>query len=234
MVDKKTNVLIVDDEAVVCDLLNNELSEQGYLCTIAFNGNEAVNKLTTQDFDIVLLDIKLPGVSGMEVLRIIRSRKLNTAVIMITGVNDVDTAVDAMKLGALDYIVKPFGLDKLNSAIYNVLVRSKRSPEMGDNKTVEESANRMNAIARGVEARLDLVDRHPDMIIQITVDTAQQLGIPDREIEEWLLSRLTQENEKEKVIKSCLNKLRSSPLAQYILGMTEAHRYKPRSNHSRN
>jgi len=69
MVDKKSRVLVVDDEQVVCDLLYDELSERGYLCTTVLDGSSALAKLATEDFDVVLLDIRPPGTSGMEVLR---------------------------------------------------------------------------------------------------------------------------------------------------------------------
>lgn len=85
---------------MVCDLLREELSERGYLCTTVLRGDEALAKLAEQHFQVVLLDIRLPGMSGMEVLREIWLNHGNTATIMITAVNDVDTAVAAMKLGA--------------------------------------------------------------------------------------------------------------------------------------
>ena len=120
MDNKKTSVLIVDDEPMVCDLLREDLNERGYLCTTALSGNDALTSLAKQDFDVVLLDIRLPGMSGMEVLRRIRRTWFNhsdIATIMITAVNDINTAVDAMKLGASDYIVKPFELDEVDTSI---------------------------------------------------------------------------------------------------------------------
>ena len=68
MVNEKPRVLIVDDDQVVCELLCGELEEHGYLCATALSGNDALSKLVTQDFDVVLLDIRLPGISGIEVL----------------------------------------------------------------------------------------------------------------------------------------------------------------------
>ena len=65
MTSSKPKILIVDDEQVVCDLLSDELHEQGYLCSIALEGSEALAKLAAEDFDVVLLDIKLPGMSGI-------------------------------------------------------------------------------------------------------------------------------------------------------------------------
>ena len=93
-------ILIVDDEEPVCDLLSSSLSDQQYRCTIAFNAEEAVGKLGLEQFDVALLDIRLPGVSGMELLKRLRSEHPEVIAIMVTAVRDVDTAVEAMKLGA--------------------------------------------------------------------------------------------------------------------------------------
>ncbi len=113
MTSSKPKILIVDDEQVVCDLLSDELHEQGYLCSIALEGSEALAKLAAEDFDVVLLDIRLPDISGTEVLAKIRLKHPNVAAVMVTAVNSIDTAVEATKLGALDYIVKPFNLDRV-------------------------------------------------------------------------------------------------------------------------
>lgn len=135
MVGTNPNVLIVDDEHVVCDLLHEELGRRGFLCTAAHNGNTALTKMAAQRFHAVLLDIKLPDISVMEVLNRIRSAYLNTAIIMLTAVNDVDTAVEAMKLGASEYIVKPFDLDKVDCSIRAALKTMKGLLERGDWET---------------------------------------------------------------------------------------------------
>jgi len=129
MISQKPKVLIVDDEQVVCDLLHDELTERGYQSTAVLTGNDALAKLDKEDFEVVLLDIRLPGISGMEVLTKIRSNHRNTATVMITAVNDVDTAVTAMKLGALDYIVKPFDLDRVATSIRTALETRKSRVE---------------------------------------------------------------------------------------------------------
>ncbi len=74
---------------MVCDLLRDELSERGYLCSAVLSGSDALDKLTTEDFEVVLLDIRLSGMSGIEVLREVWLTHSNTATIMITAVNDV-------------------------------------------------------------------------------------------------------------------------------------------------
>ncbi len=216
MLNKQPAVLIVDDEQVVCDLLNNELSEQGYLCTTALDGNDALAKLATQNFDVVLLDIKLPGISGIEVLRKVQLSHPSTAAIMITAVNDVDTAVEAMKLGALDYIVKPFDLDSVDTSIRTVLETK---------QAMEESSSEMNAIARGVEAKYELLTAYSHIVTRETIVIARQLGIADEEIQRWADARATLDFERNRVIASVLNKLQRSPLAQSLTGMMGLYQY---------
>ena len=181
MVNKKLSVLVVDDEQLICDLLHEDLSKRGYLCATALNGDEAMTKLIKQDFDVVLLDIRLPGMSGLEVLREIWLNHPNIATIMITVVNDVDTAVEAMKLGASDYIVKPFELDKIDASIRTAFEAK---------QAVKEPPPEMDAIARGVEAKLDPFPAHSKVVTQKTVEIARQLGIAEGEIQRWAASRL--------------------------------------------
>jgi DNA-binding response OmpR family regulator len=247
MTCEKARVLIVDDEQVVCDLLYDELSERGYLCTMVLNANDALTKLADQSFDIALLDIRLPGISGMEVLAKMRSNHPNTTAIMITAVNDVDTAVEAMKLGASDYIVKPFDVNKISTSIHMALESKKCSPKRGGYKTAlcvtseedsrqadGESFNQIDAISRGVEAKLDLLDDRSEILTQRTIDVARQLGIPEAEIQRWIATKARFNSKKKGQIESALNKLKRSPLAQTILGVTEVHLYTRKSSESKN
>lgn len=176
MADKKMSVLIVDDEQVVCDFLDDELSERGYLCTIALDGNAALAHLKADHFDAVLLDIRLPGISGMDVLREVLLRHSSTAIIMVTAINDVDTAVEAMKLGASDYIVKPFDPDAVDASVRGA-VKTKRTPG--------RHLSEMDAIASGVEVLLDPYLGYSKMVTQRTVDIARRLGIHEEEVQRW-------------------------------------------------
>ena len=234
MFNKKPRVLIVDDEQVVCDLLHDELSERGYLCTTVLNGNDALNRLAAQDFDVVLVDIKLPGVSGMEVLRKIHSTHHNTVAIMITAVHDVDTAIEAMKLGASDYIVKPFQLDRIETSMGKVLQTRKHSPEGRDKPTSREPFNQMNAIACGVEAKLDLLFGYSKIVTQETCDIAWRIDIPEREIQRWAALRARHDAKRNAAIKSSLNKLERNPFAQMIVGIAVPYRCTPKTDESQN
>ena len=201
MVSKRTGVLVVDDEPVVCDLLHDELTDRGYLCATALNGNDALAKLAAQDFDVVLLDIRLPGMSGMEVLREIWLNHDKTATIMITAINDVNTAVEAMKLGASDYIVKPFDLDRVDASIRAALETKQAIAASGPSAE-------MDAIALGVEVKLDPFSGYSQVVTQRTVEIARQLGIAEEEIEQWIVAKIILDSERKKVIKSERNESR--------------------------
>ena len=109
----KGQILVVDDEANFRDLLYNFLSKAGYEVNTFSNGEEAIEAAKRTDFDLVLLDLIMPGMDGIEVLR--RIKELNNSIlsIILTGHADVDSAVKAMKIGAFDYIGKPFNLEEI-------------------------------------------------------------------------------------------------------------------------
>ncbi len=109
----KIKVLVVDDEATVRVLFQRILQAAGYDAVIAADGKEALSVIADGDINVVLLDIKMPGLSGIDVLGKISTDWPNVCVIMVTAVADVQTAVAAMKLGAYDYITKPFDQDEL-------------------------------------------------------------------------------------------------------------------------
>ncbi len=116
-------VLIVDDEATIRENLDRLLKGNGYATTLAADGQEALDAAAGREFDVVLLDIRMPHLSGMDVLRRLHEDHPDTAVIMVTAVaDDVTTAVETMKLGAYDYVMKPFNLG-------DVLIRVEKARE---------------------------------------------------------------------------------------------------------
>ena len=117
----------MDDEAVVRNGIKRALQNRDIPSTLATNGREALDLLDHQAFDLVLLDIRMPDMSGMEVLKKIRSRHNNTQIVMITGYPTIDTAVQCIKLGAVDYLVKPFRLDDLEAALKKIQYRTDAS-----------------------------------------------------------------------------------------------------------
>jgi CheY-like chemotaxis protein len=230
---KGSAILIVDDDEAICDLVWEELAEQGYLCEVASDADEALAKLRGRSFDVVLLDIKLPGMSGIDLLGTIEKRYPMTAIIMMTAVNDLETAVEAMRVGASDYVVKPFTFDKLNGSITTVLKNRRLHgkvqntvPAMGDadyGKSVSgRSLSQINAIAYGVDAQVDYFDFHSKIVTERTIELAGQLGLPGKEIEKWAVARYEFYSERDKRIRSALSKLERNVVAQVILGVARS------------
>jgi two-component system response regulator AtoC len=113
-------VLVADDEAVVRSGIKRALENRGMTTELAASGQEALDLMSKESFDLVLLDIRMPDMDGTAVLSHIRAHHPETRVIMISGYPTIDTAVYCMKMGALDYLVKPFRLDDLETAIKRI------------------------------------------------------------------------------------------------------------------
>ena len=114
-------ILIIDDERVVCNGCKLALSDQGYAVDICLNGEMGLKLILEGQYDIVFLDMRLPDKDGMEILEKARNKKPGTYIIAMTGYSTVRNAVEAMKLGAFDYIAKPFTDDELVMAVEKVL-----------------------------------------------------------------------------------------------------------------
>ncbi|HTP81171.1 MAG TPA: sigma-54 dependent transcriptional regulator [Bacteroidota bacterium] len=119
---KTDHILIVDDEESITFLLRTELEElSDYQSDVALNGAEAINLLQSQVYDVVLLDVKMPHVSGVEVLKHIKEHSPTTQVIMLTNFVDVKLAIETMKLGAYDFVSKPYDIQALLATIARAL-----------------------------------------------------------------------------------------------------------------
>jgi len=117
MTDAQASILVVDDEFSVRDSLFNWFRKDGYHVAAAEDAEDALRQLGERDFDVALVDIRMPGMDGMELQRRIRSSKPETKVIVITAYASVDTAVQALKEGAFDYITKPLDPDELSHLV---------------------------------------------------------------------------------------------------------------------
>jgi DNA-binding response OmpR family regulator len=110
-------ILVVDDEEAVCKDISRYLSTKGYDVVTANNGIDAISKASADKPDLILLDINMPQMNGIECLRKIKELNKDALVIMATVATDIDIAKEAINSGALDYITKPFDLDTLQAAI---------------------------------------------------------------------------------------------------------------------
>ena len=117
------SILIVDDDINLCKVLKEELTEVGYDAEYVNNGDSAFEFLDKSPADLILLDLKMPGKNGFDVLRELKEKKMQVKVIVLTAYADVKSAIDSAKLGATDFISKPYDFDELLITIRKVLQR---------------------------------------------------------------------------------------------------------------
>ena len=116
----KKRILLVDDEKEFADTLSERLRTRDFDVTTAYSGDEALEKLKEYNYDVTILDVQMPGLNGIDALREIKKLKPLTEVLMLTGHGTVETAIEGMKIGAYDFLLKPCEmdvlLDKINKA----------------------------------------------------------------------------------------------------------------------
>ncbi len=122
-------ILIVDDDLIIMEMLETFLQKEGYDVVRAFNGLDALAILKNERFDIILTDLVMPNMEGIELLKEANSLKINTPFIMMTAFGTIQTAVEAMRYGAFDYITKPFNLNELAIIIKRALKISRLQRE---------------------------------------------------------------------------------------------------------
>jgi len=118
---KKLTMLLVEDEDALRTLVRHELESDGFVIDEAESGERAIEILGEKKFDLVILDIRMPGIDGLEVLRRIREDDATTKIIMLTGVGELKIARDSLTLGANDFLMKPYDFKTLKNCIQRVL-----------------------------------------------------------------------------------------------------------------
>ena len=146
-------MLIVDDEAPVRDLLSDYFVERRFTVSTAASGQEALAAFARERPDVVLLDVRMPGLDGLAVLRRLREADPGVAVIMVTANEDLAVARETLSIGAFDYVAKPFDFEHLDRAVVTAIVHSARPVESGDpwNRLVSDvfrAVRTMDATAR--------------------------------------------------------------------------------------
>jgi DNA-binding response OmpR family regulator len=123
------NILLIEDEPAVAGIINRGLTESGYRVTVAPDGNLGLQMALNNGFDVLILDIMLPGVNGMEICRQIRTAKVNTPILFLTALGTTENIVAGLDAGADDYLVKPFKLAELEARIKSLARRSQPAPQ---------------------------------------------------------------------------------------------------------
>jgi putative two-component system response regulator len=127
MENHAAKILVVDDEPNICDLLSRWLTSEGYECMTALSGQAALDYLQSDEFHLVVSDIMMPGMSGVDLLTVIKPLFPEVAVIMVTAVDDRNTAILTLELGAYGYIIKPFDRNEILINVANALERRRLS-----------------------------------------------------------------------------------------------------------
>ncbi|MDR1941757.1 MAG: response regulator [Endomicrobium sp.] len=180
MVAQNGRILIVDDEQGIRELLVSEFLKFGYEVCSVINGEEAISKLQSEKFDVVITDMKMPEIDGIDVLKYVKENSLNCEVIIITGYATVETALEAMRCGAYDFIQKPFNIDELAALVEKALEKS----ELKVLAALYESAN-------AVFSKLRLEELFPVMISlikKITYSNEASLFLLDNNNQLYLAS----------------------------------------------
>jgi response regulator RpfG family c-di-GMP phosphodiesterase len=211
--------LIVDDDTLVVELLKHKLTSIGYICSAAYNGKDALEFMNRNEFEIVLLDIRMPGESGLETLEKIKNHFPGTAVIMITAQRDIETAVMAMKLGAYDYLTKPIDLTFLELSIKRALERRglvlenlKYHVELEDRvekqtQQIRQSfLNSITSLAFALEARDNYTSGHSQRVTAIATAIATEMDLDKSSIEKIGLAGMVHDIGKIGIKESILNK----------------------------
>lgn len=198
------HILIVDDEEMIRDLLSSALQQNKYICHQAANVDEALIMLENNQIDLVISDIMMPGRSGVDLLRDLKKCDPDIAVLMITGLSDMNTAMECVHLGADDYITKPFGINRVVLTVNNLIERrclaiEKKNYQAGLEFKVKEQTeqirkamnelanaydNTLTALVRALDAREKEVGSHSERVMNLTVFLAKKTGITGKELDE--------------------------------------------------
>ena len=109
----ENRILIVDDEKMIYSIVARRLAKEGYACVMANNGREALGCFYQDNFSLIISDIRMPEMSGLELLKNVKAVRPNMMFIIMTAYPEIDMVVEAMRLGACDFILKPFDLDQV-------------------------------------------------------------------------------------------------------------------------
>jgi len=195
--------LIVDDEEVICNVLDRRLTREGFFCTTAHNGKEALHHFYKNSFSLIISDMKMPEMTGIELLQKVKAIDPKMKMIMVTAYPDIDLAVNAMRLGAYDFIIKPADLDLIVMSVKKAL-ESKRleeeieayhnhMEELVEERTVKlQQAYRtlkkshldsVKVLAEAIDAKDPYTRGHSDRVKRMSLAIAKKMGFSEERLE---------------------------------------------------
>jgi response regulator RpfG family c-di-GMP phosphodiesterase len=195
--EQQETLLIVDDEPSIRTLLRHKLSGEGYLCREASDAEQTLNMMTVSPIALVILDIKMPGKSGIEILSEIRSGHPDTVVIMATAIIDINVAIQCLKQGAEDYICKPFNLEEVSLAVRRALDKRRLQLELKEyqqflEEKVEEQTEEIRKVFLGaieslvsiLEAKDKYTAGHSRRVAELAVALGNELALSAKDMED--------------------------------------------------
>jgi putative two-component system response regulator len=212
-------ILVVDDEEGIRRLLIHKMKNCGYRCIEAGNAFEATDLLKINEVGLVILDMKMPGKTGLELLTEIRAKYPKTSVIMATAVSDTGTVIDCMKHGAYDYLTKPFDLAEVAMSIERALQKRRLELELSEyhenlqtmvdeqaQKIRESFLNSITALAVALDAKDSYTNGHSERVADISVRIGKELNLAEKSIEQIRVAGLVHDIGKIGVPEAILNK----------------------------
>lgn len=189
-----SRILVVDDDSAICDILSGYFRDLGVDCQSSQNPREAVELIRQNEYDVILSDIYMPGMTGHELLAIGIKHCPLTPFVLMTGNPNLENAISAIRLGAYDYITKPFHLDfvyfTLNRALhYRRLALQNRAYQENLEQQVEERTRELSeflflavqSLSRALEARDPYTQGHASRVSHLVIRVARELGVDEKE-----------------------------------------------------
>jgi putative two-component system response regulator len=196
-------ILIVDDEELICRLLAQRLTIEGYACVTANNGREALSHFYKDTFSLIISDIRMPEMDGIELLKRVKDLNPNMMVIMVTAYPELDMAVEAMRLGAYDFIIKPADLDLILLSVRKALEKRRLEEEVEAyhknlERLVEERTaglqhayrvlkkahfDSVKVLAEAIDAKDPYTRGHSDRVRRMSLRIAGHLGFSEERLE---------------------------------------------------
>ena len=226
----KVKILIVDDEAGIRDILSRKLSSAGFQCLTAPDGLNAMKLLKSAQPDVVLLDVTMPGKSGAAVLKDIKAKYPDIAVIMVTAVADVQVVISLMKAGAYDYVIKPVELNVLLFSIGRALEKRKLKLENREyqlhleqkvaqqtNKIRQAFLNAIKSLANALDAKDKYTHGHSERVTETAVAIAREMAMSQDTIDRIELAGLLHDIGKIGISEEILNKPAKLTAEEFLL-----------------
>jgi putative two-component system response regulator len=203
-------ILIVDDEKMIYSVIARRLANEGYACVMANNGREALGHFYKDNFSLIISDIRMPEMNGLELLRNVKAIRPNTMVIIMTAYPEMEMAVEAIRLGATDFIIKPFDLELVVFSVKKALEKKKMEEQIEAHhkhleKLVEERTSELQrallvikkghldsvrALAGAIDAKDPYTRGHSDRVRRMSVKIATKLGFSQERLESLVFGAL--------------------------------------------